>query len=79
MSDPPVGGWGGPLKECLNAGFAKEDLIPVSFSLSAANKSYMENVGAILVRLDGTKFSCAAMVYISPSADEFFLSLEAMC
>ena len=55
----------------------------MSFSLSAANKSCIDIVGALFVRLEGLscegkKISCATMVYISPTADGFFLSLEGM-
>ena len=70
------------LNECLDAGFSRHDLIPVNFTLSAANMSRIDIVSALLVRLegvlqDGTKVSCATMVYVSPSAHDFFLSLEA--
>ena len=65
------------LRDCLAAGFKREELIPVTFSLSAANKSQIEIVGAVFIRLygfspSGNKISCATMVYISPSADGFF-------
>ena len=67
------------LKECLEFGFRQEDLIPVDF----ANNSQISIAGALVVHLDGTsndgkKMSCSTIVYISPSADGFFLSLEAM-
>jgi len=69
-------------KEFLAAGFKEEDLIPVSLGLNAANKSSIRIDGAILVRLDvtvdGQNHSCATMVYISPSCEGFFMSLEAM-
>ena len=39
------------LRDCLVAGFRREDLIPVSFSLSAANKSRIEIAGALLLHL----------------------------
>ena len=59
-----------------------EDLIPVSLGLNAANKSPIKIDGAILVRLkvavNKKEFTCATMVYISPSSDGFFMSLEAM-
>ena len=71
------------LKDCMQAGFQKEDLIPVSLKLNAANKSSIEIVGAVIARLhgtlpDGKEISCATMIYVSPSAEGFFLSLEAM-
>ena len=69
-------------KEFLAAGFKENDLIPVSLGLNAANKSSIKIDGAILVRLDvkvgGQDHSCATMVYISPSCEGFFMSLEAM-
>ena len=71
------------LRDCSNAGFSREDLLPVSLSLSAANKSHIEIVGALFVCLeglsaDGKPISCSTLVYVSPNADWFFLSLEAM-
>lgn len=69
-------------KEFFAAGFKEDDLIPVSLGLSAANKSSIKIDGAILVRLavtvNGQNHSCATMVYISPSCEGFFMSLEAM-
>ena len=70
-------------RDCLKAGFKMDDLIPVKLSLSAANKSRISIAGALLIRLNGKTssgktISCATMVYVSPDADGFFLSLEAM-
>ena len=69
-------------KEYLNAGFKEEDLIQVSLGLKAANKSSIEIAGAILVRVEveinKEKHSCATMMYVSPSCEGFYLSLEAM-
>ena len=69
-------------KDCFAAGFTEEDLIPVSLNLNAANKSSIKIDGAILVRLTvkvgGQNRSCATMVYVSPSCEGFFMSLEAM-
>ena len=69
-------------KEFFLAGFREEDLIPLSLGLSAANKSSIIIDGAILVRInsvvDGKQHSCAAMVYISPSCQGFFMSMETM-
>lgn len=69
-------------KEFLAAGFEEKDLIPVSLGLNAANKSSIKIDGAILIRLNVTvnkkEISCATMVYISPSCDGFFMSLEAI-
>ena len=70
------------LNECLDAGFSIHDLIPVNFTYLLPT-SHTDIVGALFVRLegdlqDGTKVSCATMVYVSPSAHGFFLPLEAM-
>jgi len=69
-------------KEFLAAGFKESDLIPVSLGLNAANKSSIKIDGAVLVRLAvtvaGQTRTCATMVYISPSSEGFFMSLEAM-
>ena len=59
------------------------DLIPVTLGLSAANKSPIKVSGAIIANLhgtsaDGNDISCATMVYVSPSANGFYLSCEAM-
>ena len=71
------------LQDCLRASFKETDLFTVSLSLSEANNSCIEIVGALFVRLcgistGGNEIYCATMVYVSPSADGFFLSLEAM-
>ena len=70
------------MRDFLNAGFKKEDLIPVSLGLKAANKSSIEISGAILCRIGVNigkkKHSCATMVYVSPSCEGLYLSLEAM-
>ena len=70
------------LKDCLAAGFKEEALIPVSIGLSAANKSSIKISGAILARISTEYFgqtrSCATMVYVSPSCEGLYLSLEAM-
>ena len=70
------------LTHVLKGGFKEEDFIPVSLGLNAANRSSIEIVGAILARLNvsvnNQSYSCAAMVYISPSCEGFYMSLEAM-
>ena len=58
-------------------------LLPVSYEMIAANKSEIRIDGAIVVRLEGLDSSgrpiqCAVMVYISPDANGFYLSREAM-
>ena len=59
------------LNECLDVGFSRHDLIPVNFTCcqQVTHRGFLQ---------DGTKVSCATMVYVSPSAHGFFLSLEAM-
>ena len=54
------------LKDCLSFGFQKEDLIPVKFCMSAANKSRIEIAGAVIMYLeaitsDGKNISCSSM------------------
>ncbi|MBY0580464.1 MAG: hypothetical protein K2P53_02095, partial [Rickettsiales bacterium] len=66
-----------------STGFKEKNLIPVKYSMSAANKTQFRIDGAIFVRLEGQqpngkKVECAVMVYISPDANGFYLSKEAM-
>ena len=70
-------------RECFNRGFTKEDLIPVRHSMKTANRSQITIDGAVIVRLtgltnDGREMEAAVMVYISPEAQCFYLSKEAM-
>ncbi|XP_065641175.1 uncharacterized protein LOC136073504 [Hydra vulgaris] len=70
-------------KGFVSAGFNANNLIPVKHSMSAANKTQFRIDGAILLRLEGRqsnghKVECAVMVYISPDANGFYLSKEAM-
>ena len=60
-----------------------EQVSPVGSSYFASNKSQIEIYGALLVCLSGTsktgeELFCRTMVYISPNADGFYVSLEAM-
>lgn len=71
------------LREFESLGFTIDDLIPVNVNLNAANKSPITIEGAARVRLqgiasDGSKQSCAAMVYVSRQAEGFYLSFETM-
>eukprot|EP00111_Clytia_hemisphaerica_P020937 TCONS_00061733-protein len=71
------------MDEFESLGFTKDDLIPVSINLMAANKSPIKVEGAARVRLEGTAYDgskrlCATMVYISRQAQGFYLSLENM-
>ena len=70
-------------KEFVKCGFNTKDLIPVHHSMKAANSAPITIDGAIFLRLsgqsrDGKAFEAAVMTYISPDADNFFLSREAM-
>lgn len=69
--------------EFLLNGFTDDDLMPVTLDLMAANKSPIPIKGAVLIRLHGTsknghEYASACMVYISPAAKGFYLSLEVM-
>jgi hypothetical protein len=66
-----------------NSGLRSSDLIPVNYGMMAANKSNIRIDGAVILRLEGKDMrgrsvECAAMTYISPDADNFYLSKEAM-
>ena len=73
--------WG--LDAFYRCGFKASDLIQVKHRINAANLMPINIVGAIILRLDGqdsqrNKYECAAMVFLSPDAEDFFLSKEAM-
>ncbi|KAI9524967.1 hypothetical protein NQZ68_012477 [Dissostichus eleginoides] len=57
------------LEEFLACGFARDDLRPVSLSLSAANRSRRPAAG-------GCVTSCRSMVYVSSSVRAMYLSYE---
>ena len=68
---------------CLESGFKMKDLIPVVCNMKSANRSPISIDGAILIRLSGRTadnrvIEAAVMVYISPDANTFYLSMEAM-
>ena len=70
-------------RECIESGFRITDLIPVSHNMKSANLSPISIDGAILLRLNGRTadniiIEAAVMVYISPDANTFYLSMEAM-
>ena len=70
-------------KEFLSSGFSMQDLIPVRHAMRAANRAPIKIDGAVLIRLSGltaagSHLEAAAMVYISPDANAFFLSKDAM-
>ncbi|KAF3858985.1 hypothetical protein F7725_021384 [Dissostichus mawsoni] len=71
------------LEEFLACGFARDDLRPVSLSLSAANRSPIAIEGAFFARLSttcsgGRVTSCRSMVYVSSSVRAMYLSYESL-
>ena len=71
-------------KECQQAGFTREHLIPVRQKLNAVSKNTIRIYGAVVLRLcgrfDGLDDSqeAAAIVYVSPDVTGFYLSNEVM-
>ena len=70
-------------RDFLASGFRTTDLIPVKHKMKAANRNRIQIDGAILIRLggksrEGESIACAVMVYVSPDANCFYLSKEAM-
>ena len=64
-------------------GFKKVDLIPVKNKMIAANKEPITILGAICLRISGSTHTnrhveTAALVYISPDTEKFYLSCETM-
>ena len=64
-------------------GFKKRDLIPVKNKMVAANREPITILGAICLRISGSsetncKTEAAALVYISPDTDKFYISRETM-
>lgn len=71
------------LKEYLANGFSRDDLSPVSLSLSAANHSAIKIEGAFFASLsvtspDGQTTSCQSMMYVSSSVQTMYLSCETL-
>ncbi|KAF3838964.1 hypothetical protein F7725_017681 [Dissostichus mawsoni] len=71
------------LEEFLACGFVRDDLRPVSLSLSAANRSPIAIEGAFFARLSttcggGRVTSCRSMVYVSSSVRAMYLSYESL-
>ena len=70
-------------RDCLNAGFHKSDFIPVKHKMKAANGTPVTVDGAVIVRLSGLDSlgatrECNVIVYVSPDANGFYLSREAL-
>lgn len=70
------------MKEFLDSGFKKTDLIPVKHVMKTASSSSIRIDGAVILRLhdpnSSSSIEAAVMVYISPDAPCFFLSKEAL-
>ena len=67
----------------LRSGFSERDLIPVRHQMKAANTAPIRVDGAIIIRLSGTTkhgdhVEAAVITYISPDAEHFYLSRDAM-
>lgn len=72
------------LEEFTACGFSRDDLRPVSLSLSAANRSPIAIEGAFFAKLtaaprDGTETTCRSMVYVSSSVRDMYLYLTIHC
>ena len=72
-------GWLG----CQKAGFRRGDLIPVQQKLNGVKKSKLTIYGALLLRFHGTSssgenFTAAAIVYVSPDVQNFYMSQDVM-
>lgn len=70
-------------QEFLKSGFSMQDLIHVHHTMNAANAAQISIDGAIILRLSGTathgeEVEAAVMTYISPQAQTFYLSREAL-
>ena len=74
-----VWGW----SECQKAGYRRNDLISVQQKLNGVSKSKLTIYGALLLRLHGTSnsgeyYDAAAVVYISPDIQRFYMSQTVM-
>ena len=71
------------LNEFLACGFSREDLHPISLSMSAANHSRIPIEGAFFAKLamqseNGQIASCHSMVYVSGAVEAMYLSYESL-
>ena len=71
------------LSDFLACGFLREDLLPVSLGLSAANRSPISIEGAFFAKLTtklhtGEETSCRSMVYVSSSVQAMYLSYDSL-
>ncbi|CAB4035906.1 Hypothetical predicted protein [Paramuricea clavata] len=71
------------LADFLACGFSRDELRPVSLSLSAANRSPISIEGAFFAKItstphNGNVMSCHSMVYVSSSVQAMYLSYETL-
>jgi hypothetical protein len=71
------------LADFLACGFSRDELRPVSLSLSAANRSPISIEGAFFAKITtiphiGNVMSCYSMVYVSSSVQAMYLSYETL-
>ena len=71
------------LRRFLDSGFSRDDLQPVTLSLSAANRSPIPIEGAFFGRittkpLSGKATSSKSMIYVSSSVQDMYLSYETL-
>ena len=71
------------LSDFIACGFSREQLHPISLSLSAANRSPISIEGAFFARLatqssSGNITACHSMVYVSSSVKDMYLSYDSL-
>ena len=71
------------LSDFIASGFSREQLHPISLSLSAANRSPISIEGAFFARLatqssSGNITACHSMVYVSSSVKDMYLSYDSL-
>ena len=71
------------LADFLSCGFTRDSLLPVTLSLSAANRSPIVIEGAFFAKLTaqsrhGEVSSCRSMVYVSSTVRDMYLSYKSM-
>ena len=71
------------LKEFLDAGFSRDDLTPVTIDIRAANKMTLNIIGYMNANIEGkcingNVITCHAKIYVSDSADHFYMSYDTM-
>ncbi|CAH3114299.1 unnamed protein product, partial [Pocillopora meandrina] len=71
------------LSDFIACGFSRDDLHPISLSLSAANRSPILIEGAFFAKLAtqsscGEIMACHSMVYVSSSIEDMYLSYDSL-